>query len=172
MTWDPTRPNGEVLSWQSSGQRTSFLYGNERAASMHATGLRSYEYNPLGDIIAGRTGTLESTGYAPYGKGETLNAIVEPRFGYRGEIQIVNRVHFLQRMDWRKPPRSRFLSKECRWGFSTSFVTSGSGSSIKTASKLVSLGHLCRVLPSVPQNHMGFAWSLGWRGIGDLRCFS
>jgi RHS repeat-associated protein len=97
MTWDPTRPNGEVLSWQSSGQRTSFLYGNERAASMNATGLQSYEYNPLGDIIAGRAGTVESTGYAPYGKGDTLNATVEPRFGYRGEIQIGNRVHLRAR---------------------------------------------------------------------------
>jgi RHS repeat-associated protein len=97
MTWDPTRPNGEVLSWQSSGQRTSFLYGNERAASMSATGLQSYEYNPLGDIIAGRAGTVESTSYAPYGKGETQNTTVEPRFGYRGEIQIGNRVHLRAR---------------------------------------------------------------------------
>jgi RHS repeat-associated protein len=97
MTWDPTRPNGDALSWQTAGQRTSFLYGNERAASMNATGLQSYEYNPLGDIIAGRTGTVESTGYAPYGKGETLNATVEPRFGYRGEIQIGNRVHLRAR---------------------------------------------------------------------------
>ncbi len=97
MTWDPTRPNGEVLSWQSAGQRTSFLYGNERAASMNATGLQSYEYNPLGDIVAGRAGTVESTGYAPFGKGETLNATVEPRFGYRGEIQIGNRVHLRAR---------------------------------------------------------------------------
>jgi RHS repeat-associated protein len=97
MTWDPTRPNGEVLSWQSAGQRTSFLYGNERAASMNSSGLQSYEYNPLGDIVAGRAGTVESTGYAPYGKGETLNATVEPRFGYRGEIQIGNRVHLRAR---------------------------------------------------------------------------
>jgi RHS repeat-associated protein len=97
MTWDPTRPNGEVLSWQTAGQRTSFLYGNERAASMNATGLQSYEYNPLGDIIAGRAGTVESTSYAPYGKGETQNTTVEPRFGYRGEIQIGNRVHLRAR---------------------------------------------------------------------------
>jgi RHS repeat-associated protein len=97
MTWDPTRANGEVLSWQSGGQRTSFLYGNERAASMNATGLQSFEYNPLGNIVAGRAGTVESTGYAPYGKGETLNATVEPRFGYRGEIQIGNRVHLRAR---------------------------------------------------------------------------
>jgi RHS repeat-associated protein len=40
---------------------------------------------------------VESTGYAPYGKGETLNATVEPRFGYRGEIQIGNRVHLRAR---------------------------------------------------------------------------
>jgi RHS repeat-associated protein len=97
MTWDPTRPNGEVLSWQSAGQRTSFLYGNERAASMNATGLQSYEYSPLGDIIAGRAGTVESSGYTPYGKGETQNLTVEPRFGYRGEIQIGNRVHLRAR---------------------------------------------------------------------------
>jgi hypothetical protein len=38
---------------------------------MNATGLQSYEYNPLGDVVAGRAGTVESTGYAPYGRGET-----------------------------------------------------------------------------------------------------
>jgi hypothetical protein len=64
---------------------------------MTASGLQSYEYNPLGDIVAGRAGTVESTGYAPYGKGETQNTTVEPRFGYRGEIQIGNRVHLRAR---------------------------------------------------------------------------
>ena len=127
FAWDILTGDGVVISAESGGDTTDYLYGLERIAALNGKNKTEYAYDGRGSVAAELRYTdawytlggalskadVTSKSYTPFGEqiGEALSG-----FAYNGEYYNANTGMIYLRARFYEPEMNRFSQKDILWG--------------------------------------------------------
>ena len=127
FAWDILTGDGVVISAESGGDTTDYLYGLERIAALNGKNKTEYAYDGRGSVAAELRYTdawytlggalsnadVTSKSYTPFGEqiGEAVSG-----FGYNGEYYNADTGMIYLRARFYEPEMNRFSQKDILWG--------------------------------------------------------